>query len=333
MAANPIPKNAFTSARRRIRKFVWHTPLETSKILSKRVGANVYLKMENWQRTGSFKIRGALNKMLVISEDEADRGVITASAGNHGLGVALAAELLGQSWRVVVPVGASIVKLRKLKEYQGEVIEAGRDYDEAEDIAHQIEHDCKLTFIHAFDDPVVIAGQGTIGVEILEDLPDIDVVVVPVGGGGLISGVALAVKSSRPGVKVIGVQPSSSPAMHAALSRGKVVETPIDETIADGLAGRFVSDLTLTVAQDYVDDVVLVDESEIIAAMNFLLKEMRILVEGAAAVGVAALLYRKINATGKKIVVLITGRNIDIKALTKVLNSDSMSNIGENIER
>ena len=320
MGTKPIPLKAIASARRRIRQFIWHTPLEPSKTLSQKTGADVYFKMESWQRTGSFKIRGALNRMLTLSKNEAARGIITASAGNHGLGVAHAAELLGQNWRVVVPIGASIVKIRKLQEYKGEVIEAGRDYDEAEDIAHQIEHDCNLNFIHAFDDASVIAGQGTIGAEILEDLPDVDLVIVPVGGGGLISGVALAVKSRRPQVKVIGVQPSASPAMHAALAHGQVVETPISPTIADGLAGRFVSSLTLTVTQDYVDDVVLVDESDIIDAMNFLLKEMRVLIEGAAAVGVAALLSGKIRLPAKNIVILLTGRNIDSKTLEKVLN-------------
>jgi threonine dehydratase len=332
MAVQPIPRKAFVKARRRIHPFIWHTPLEACKTLSEKVGANVYLKMESWQRTGSFKIRGALNRMLDLSNEESVRGVITASAGNHGLGVTYAAELVNVRWRVVVPVGASVAKLRKLREYKGEVIEAGRDYDEAEDIAHQIERDCELTFIHAFDDPVVIAGQGTVGAEVLDDLPNVDSVVVPVGGGGLISGVALSIKSKRPQAKIIGVQSNSSPAMHAALARGYVVETPIQDTIADGLAGRFVSDLTLSVTKDYVDNVVLVEESEIIEAMNFLLRENRIIAEGAAAVGVAAVLLGKIQAYSKNVVILVTGRNIDIEKLATVLHSDTTVALGDHSE-
>lgn len=278
------------------------------------------MKMEHWQHTGSFKVRGALSRMMTLSEAAREKGIITASAGNHGLGVAYASEILGIRSRIVLPVTASPTKLRLLKFYGVEIVQAGEDYDEAEDIAHRIEADCGLTFVHAFDDAKIIAGQGTLALEVLKDLPDPDIFLVPLGGGGLISGMAITLKKYCPHAKVIGIQSTASPAVYRALQANQVIETPIDETIADGLAGRLVSPKIFETIQKYVDDVILVDEKDIVLAILYLLQQQHTLIEGAAAVGVAALLSHKISITNKKCVVLLTGRNIDVSTVKTVMN-------------
>ncbi|HEX9971438.1 MAG TPA: pyridoxal-phosphate dependent enzyme, partial [bacterium] len=249
------------------------------------------------------------------------RGVITASAGNHGLGVAFASEICGVKARIVLPVNAAPTKVHMLYQFGVEIVQAGRDYDEAEDVAHQIERDCHLTFVSGFDDPEVISGQGTIALEILNAIPDPDIILVPIGGGGLISGIAITVKERKPNVKIIGVQSEASPAMHRAWQMDMVVETPIDETIADGLAGRLVSPSILATVQKYVDDIVVVSEKEIIRTILFLLQQNHTLVEGAAAVSVAALSSGKIDIEGKTCVAVLTGRNIDIEMVRKVMRN------------
>jgi len=315
-----VPHIAVETAHRRIHKYIRETPIEFCHSLSHLQRGKIFFKMENWQKTGSFKVRGALNSMLALKDREKEKGVITASAGNHALGVAYAAELLGIKARVVLPVNASMAKVRKLRYYGCQIIQAGQDYDEAEDIAHQIEQDVDLTFVHAFDDATIIAGQGTIGKEILQQLPETEIVVVPVGGGGLISGIASAIKKEHPEIRIIGVQSVASPAMKAALREGKVVETPIEDTVADGLAGRFVSDLTLELTRMLVDDLVLVEEKDIYKAIRFLIDDARLLVEGAAAVSVAAVLAKKLDVTDKNVVLLLTGRNISSEVVEKILN-------------
>jgi threonine dehydratase len=307
------------SAYRLIKKYIRNTPIEPCRSLSDLTRGQVFLKMEHWQKTGSFKIRGALNRLHALSPDEKSRGVITASAGNHGLGVAYASDLLGIKARIVLPVNAAATKVRMLNQFNVEIIQAGRDYDEAEDMAHQIEKDCNLTFVSGFDDPAVISGQGTIAIEILNALPDPDIILVPIGGGGLISGIAITVKEKNPDIQIIGVQSEASPAMYRALQVNMVVETPIEATIADGLAGRLVSPAIFTTIQKYVDDVIVVKEQDIVKAILFLLQQNHTLVEGAAAVGVAALLSGEINIEGKKCVVVLTGRNIDIEMVRTVL--------------
>ncbi|MFQ6115608.1 MAG: threonine/serine dehydratase, partial [bacterium] len=277
-----------------------------------------YFKLENWQKTGSFKLRGALNKLLSLSPEKKQRGIISASAGNHGLGVALAAKLLHVEGKIVVPVNASPAKLKALEQYHLEIIQKGVDYDEAEEFAWQLQRCEALTFIHAFSDLEIIAGQGTIGLEILAQLPDVETVLVPIGGGGLISGVAAAVKSMNPKVKVIGVQSEASPAMYNSIRAGKVLETPIEDTIADGLAGRFVSELTLRLTQQYVDDIILVSEEAIKKGVKLILESEHMLIEGSASVGVAALLENKIRRSGKTVIIL-TGRNIDVNLLKIVV--------------
>ncbi len=309
------------SALRRIKKYIRNTPLEEFKNLSQQSFGHIYLKLENWQKTGSFKVRGALNRMLTLSEEEKSRGVITASAGNHGLGVAYASELLGIRARIVAPVSAAPTKIRMLNNFGVEVVQAGRDYDESEDVAHRIENDCQLTFVHAFEDPYIIAGQGTIALEILDALPETDIIVVPVGGGGLISGIAITAKKIKPEIKIIGVQSEASPAMYRAWKTNQAIESPILDTVADGLAGRLVSPTILATVKKYVDDLVLISEKEIISAMLYLLQMEHILVEGAAAVGVAAVRSKKIAVEDKNVVIVISGRNIDAEIIKLVVNS------------
>ena len=318
-----ISKSAVKNAAIRIADYINQTPIEYCRVLSRNLGGDIYFKMENWQKTGSFKIRGALNKMLLLEKPEKKKGVITASAGNHGLGVAYASELLNIKARIVLPVNASVAKVRKLSYYGCEVIQAGHDYDEAEDVAHQIEKDCNLTFVHAFDDPDIIAGQGTIGSELLDQLPRLDMIIIPIGGGGLIGGVASILKQVNPGIYVVGVQPSASPAMKESLIAGKVVETPIKETLADGLAGRFVSEFTLQLTNQYVDDVVLVSEKEIRHAMKFMVEDAHLLIEGAAAAGLAAITSEKISVENKKVGVILTGRNISPSIVASILTQNN----------
>lgn len=315
-----ITLSGVKAAHEKIRSHIRKTPLEFSQQLSEQTGNEVYLKLENWQKTGSFKIRGAVNKMLSLSDEEQQKGIITASAGNHGLGVAHAAKLLGIQGKIIVPENASLAKIKALQNYELDLLKRGDDYDEAEEIAWNIQKQEDLTFIHAFSDPEIIAGQGTIGIEILEDLPDAETILVPIGGGGLISGVAIAAKSINPEVKIIGVESEASPAMSNSVQARKNIETPIEETIADGLAGRFVTDLTLALTQKYVDGVVLVSEKGIKDAIKVMVENEHMLIEGSAAVGVAALLESKITPQGKTVVIL-TGRNIHTKILKAILDT------------
>jgi len=312
-----ITFSQITSAHKRIQLHIRKTPLEFSPQLSEQAGSEVYLKLENWQKTGSFKIRGALNKMLSLSSEEKQKGIITASAGNHGLGVAYAAKMLGIQGKIIVPENASPAKIKALQNYELELLKQGRDYDEAEEIAWEIQKREDLTFVHGFSDPEIIAGQGTIGLEILEDLPDANTIVVPIGGGGLIAGIAIAAKSINSKVKVVGVQSEASPAMFNSVQAARCVETPIEETIADGLAGRFVTELTLEVSQKYVDKIVLVSEKCIKQAIKLIIENEHMLIEGSAAVGVAALLEEKVK-TQEKIVVILTGRNIHSQVLKEL---------------
>ncbi len=309
MATSKTNPFQIQNAKNSISRYIHATPLEKSLALSKQFNSEIYLKLENWQTTGSFKVRGALNKMLSLSEEEKQRGVITASAGNHALGVAYAAKLLGISGKIVVPENASPAKMAALQNYGLELIKSGADYDDSEAIAWDIQKKDKLTFVHAFSDPETIAGQGTIALEILESLPDTKQIVVPVGGGGLISGVAIAAKAINPKIKIIGVQSEASPAMHAALAADKVIETPIFDTIADGLAGRFVAGETLEFVKKYVDDVVLIQESSIVKAIQVIFEAEHFIVEASAAVGIAAMLDNQIKST-QNTVFILTGRNI-----------------------
>lgn len=308
-------------AKEKIQPHIRVTPLEFSADLSKILHSPIYLKFENWQKTGSFKVRGALNKILSLTPEQQQTGVITASAGNHGLGVAYAAQLLQIPAKIVVPENASLAKVRALSHFNIELIKKGRDYDEAEEVAWELQKRQRLTFVHAFDDPEIIAGQGTIAPEILEALPETKTIVVPVGGGGLISGVALAAKTINPEIRVVGVQPDASPAMVNSIQAGNVVETPIGETVADGLAGRFVSQLTLSLTQKYVDEIVVVSENAIHKAVKLILEAEHTMIEASAAVGIAAVLQNEIKLSNKA-VFLLTGRNLDLRLLKEILNQD-----------
>jgi len=310
--------DSIIKAQNSLSAFVRQTPLQRSEYFSHLFGEKVYLKLENWQKTGSFKIRGALHKISQLSPDEKSRGIITASAGNHALGVANAAKLYGIKTKIIVPADASAAKIHALNQYNLDLIVDGNDYDEAEEIALEIQRQEKLTFVHAFSDETIISGQGTIALEILEQLPDVKNMIVPVGGGGLISGMAVAAKAKKTDVKIVGVQSEASPAMFNSLQVGMNVETPIKETIADGLAGRFVTDLTLHLVQEYVDDMTLVSENAIKEAVKCAFTQEHLLLEGSAAVGLAAILENKLKLKGETAVIL-TGRNISLEVFKNII--------------
>jgi threonine dehydratase len=295
------------------------TTPDRSHTFSERTGADVHLKLENFQRTGAFKIRGALNKIRQLSAAEREAGVVTASAGNHAQGVALAATTEGVDSKVVMPENAPISKLRATRGYGAEVVLAGADYDEAAEHAHEIERRENRTYIHAFDDEAVMAGQGTIGLEIAEDCPDVDTVLVPIGGGGLISGVATAVKAETD-ARVIGVQAEGASAVADSLRKGSPVEYDRVDTIADGIAVRSTGTLTLPVIRERVDRVVTVPDAATANALVALLERSKTLVEGAGAVPLAALLEGTFDyEPDETIVVALCGGNIDLNVLTTVI--------------
>jgi len=297
-----------------------HTPLTASHAFSDLTGADVRLKLENTQRTGAFKIRGATNRIERLSAEERAAGVVTASAGNHGQGVALAASRLGVDATIVMPEQAAVSKVEATEHYGAEVVLHGVDYDSAAAHAHELEAERGLTYVHAFEDDDVMAGQGTIGLEILEDCPEVDTVVVPIGGGGLISGIATAVKGAKPDVRVVGVQAEGAASAARSLEAGHVVELDAVDTIADGLAARRVGDRTFAVIAERVDEVVTVSDSEIAVAVMLALERAKTLVEGAGAVPLAALLAGAIDVEPDETVVAVcSGGNIDMNVLTTVL--------------
>jgi threonine dehydratase len=299
----------------RIRPYVVRTPLERSARLSERSGADVWLKLECFQSTGSFKLRGALNALLPLSDEQRRRGVITASAGNHGLGVARAAQLLGIQAAVVLPETASTAKVEALRTSGAELVLAGATYDQAEAAGRQLAGDRAALFVSAYNDPAVVAGGGTIALEILEDLPQARTLVVPAGGGGLIGGVGLAAHGVDPNIVVHGVQSEASPALYAAKQAGRRVEVEVKDSLADGLSGNVEEgSITLDLVREHVRDVALVTELDIAEAMRRLVCEEHALVEGSAAVGVAALERRLVDAVGPTVVIL-TGRNVAASVL------------------
>jgi threonine dehydratase len=308
------------AARDRVAETARHTPLDYSHTFSAMTGAEVHLKLETFQRTGSFKIRGATNKIATLSEAEKEAGVVTASAGNHAQGVALAATRIGVDSTIVMPEHAPISKVKATRSYGAEVVLHGEDYDAAAEKAHEIEAAEGRTYVHAFDDWTVMAGQGTIGLEIVEDLPNVDTVVVPIGGGGLIAGIATAVKAHDADVRVVGVQAEGASSVAASLQKGHVVERDSVETIADGIATRKVGDQTFAVIEDRVDEVVTVTDSEIAVALTRLLERSKTLVEGAGAVALAALLEDRFDyEAGEVVVPALCGGNIDMNMLTTVI--------------
>ncbi|HET9002194.1 MAG TPA: threonine/serine dehydratase [bacterium] len=295
------------------------TPLVRSTALGRLLDARLWLKAECLQKTGSFKVRGVLNKLAALSDEEKRRGLITVSAGNHGQAVAYGAAAEGLDCVVVMPSYASPAKIAACRGYGAEVLVDG-DVHEAFEKTRELEETRGLTLLHPYDDPLIIAGQGTIGLEIFEDLPGVHTVLVPIGGGGLISGIAAALKLSRPDIRVIGVEPEGAPTLSRALEQGAPVRLDSVDTIADGLTGPIAGDLTLAAVQQFVDDVVLVSDAEIRDAMRLLLERTKLLAEPAGAAATAALLARRVTpAPDSEVVALLSGGNIDRERLKALL--------------
>lgn len=282
--------------------------------------SEIYLKTENLQLTGSFKLRGAYYKISQLTDEEKARGVIACSAGNHAQGVALGATHNGIKSLICLPAGAPISKVEATKGYGAEVCLVPGVYDDAYAKAIELQKEYGYTFVHPFDDPKVIAGQGTIGLEILEQMPDVEAVIVPIGGGGLISGVAYAIKTLRPEIKVYGVQSSGAPSMARSLQEGHITHLSNVSTIADGIAVKEPGINTFEMVNKYVDEVVTVSDDEIAAAILMLLETQKVVSEGAGAVSVAAAMFNKVPIKGKKTVCLVSGGNIDVNTLNRVIN-------------
>ena len=303
----------------RIRGSIVVTPFVHSEKFSQQTGNSIFLKLENLQMTGAFKERGALNKILLLSDEERRRGVIAASAGNHAQAVAYHATKRGIQAQICMPLTTPLVKVSATRGYGAEVILVGANYDEACEEALRRCKEYGLTFIHPFDDEAVIAGQGTLGIEMLEQHGDLDALVIPVGGGGLIAGVACAVKEINPRIRVIGVQSSKLASMKAALEKNALVTLPANKTIADGIAVRCAGTLTFPLVRKYVDEIVTVDEEEIASAILQLLEKEKMLAEGAGAAATAAVLNRKTPNPGKKLGVLVSAGNIDVSLLSLII--------------
>lgn len=281
--------------------------------------AQIFLKPENLQHTGSFKLRGAYYKISQLTDEEKARGVIACSAGNHAQGVALGAAHNGIKAVICLPAGAPISKVEATKSYGAEVVMVPGVYDDAYERAISLRDEEGYTFVHPFDDPKVIAGQGTIGLEILEEMPDVEAVIVPIGGGGLIAGVAFALKMLRPDVKVYGVQAEGAPSMAHSISQGHKVHLDSVRTVADGIAVKEPGELTYSLVKEYVDEVVTVSEDEIAAAILALIEKQKLVAEGAGAVSVAAAMFNKVPIKGKKTVCIVSGGNIDVTSLNRVI--------------
>jgi threonine dehydratase len=308
-------------ARERIKEQIYLSPFPHSETISQLTGSKIFFKLENLQLTGSFKERGALNRLLTLTPEEARRGVIAASAGNHGMAVAYHSRRLNIASTIVMPVSAPLIKVTRVRQYGAESVLCGNDYDSALAEALRLSKERGLTFISAFDDPWVVAGQGTIGLELYEQNPDLDAVIVPVGGGGLIAGIALALKTLLPKVSVIGVQAEALPSMKAALAQGAPAQLPAATTIADGIAVRAVGATPLELVKKYVDQIVTVSEGEIANAVLMLLEIEKTVAEGAAAVPLAALVHKKISLAGKNVGLVVSGGNIDMNLTARIIET------------
>jgi len=305
-----------------IGNLVKRTPLLRSRFLSEFCDGKVYLKLENEQITSSFKIRGTLNKMLRLSTKDMKRGIVTASAGNHAQAIAIGAEKLKLQAHIVIPKSTPKIKVNKIKKYDVDLIIHGDFYDQAEQKAMNLAKSKKWTYISPYNDELVIAGHGTIGLEIYQDLPSVDIVIVPVGGGGLISGVSVAVKSINPNIRVLGVQSRASPVMCESLKAGEIVNIELRESIADGLYGGLEKgSITFKIVQEYVDNLLLVEEETIMKAISLLWNKEKQVVEGAGAVTVALLLEKRGYFMGKEVVAIVSGGNISDDLFQKILSS------------
>ncbi len=308
------------AARERIRSAVYCSPFAYSRTLSERLGSQLYLKLENLQMTGSFKERGACNRLELLTKAEREHGVITASAGNHAQGVAFHARRLGVPATIVMPLATALVKVSATRELGANVVLHGANFDEAKAEAYRLEKEMGATFVHPFDDEAVMAGQGTIGLELLEQNPYLDAVLVPIGGGGLISGIAVALKETNPKIRVYGVEAAAAPSMTAALKSGEPVEVDSRHSIADGIAVRRVGQLCHEVCAKYLDDVITVEEEAVAEAVLLLLEREKTVAEGAGAASLAGVLSRKLPIAGKRVGILVTGGNIDVNLISRVID-------------
>jgi threonine dehydratase len=309
------------AARRRISDRIFVSPCAYSEMLSRATGTKLWLKLENLQMTGSFKERGACNKLAAMPAEDRARGVICASAGNHAQAVAYHAQRLGIDATIVMPETTPLVKISRTKAFGGRVVLHGTNFDEAQVRAREIEAEEKRIFVHPFDDELVIAGQGTIGLELLEQNPYIEAIVVAIGGGGVAAGIAVAIKETNPRIKVFGVETTSLASMKAALEAGSPVTLPAARTIAEGIAVRRAGDMTLEIVKKYLDDLVVVDEEEIAEAILALLEGEKTVAEGAGAAPLAALLHKRIpSVLGKKVAAVIGGGNIDVNVISRIID-------------
>jgi threonine dehydratase len=325
----PIPltlQNIF-QARQRIAAIARKTPLLRSEALLAHTGATVYLKLETLQETGSFKVRGAANKILSLGTAARQQGVVTVSTGNHGRAVAYVARQVGLPATVCLSERVPANKVEALRRLQAEVIRHGQSQDEAEIQARQLEQERGLTLIPPFDDPDIITGQGTLGLELLEDLPDLETVLVPLSGGGLIAGIALALKTTNPKIRVVGLSMERAAVMYHSLQAGQPVQLPEEPTVADSLQGGIglANDHTFGLVQHYVDEVILLSEAEIAAGMAFAFFEHHLVLEGAGAVGIAALLANKVPHLGRKVAIILSGGNVDLQAFLGVVQAPKLN--------
>ncbi len=309
------------TAREVIKDEIYRTPLLPSKSLNNPGNNQVFLKLENMQRAGSFKVRGAFNKLAHLTDEEKSKGVIASSAGNHAQGVALAASTYGIESTIVMPVDAPTSKIIATEGYGANVILSGESFDEAGDRARELQKETGVTFLHAFNDEHVVAGQGTVGLEILEDLEDVDAIVVPIGGGGLIAGIAVAAKTLKPEIKIIGVESENADSMKQSLQAGEVIRCAARKTIADGIAVNEPGHITYKIIQKYVDEIITVTEDEIKKAVFKLVEKEKLIVEGGGAVSMAAIMSGKLNIENSKIVAVISGGNIDMNLVKNIIDS------------
>ena len=322
MSTEQVTLQMVQEAQERLKGVAQKTGLSYTNSVSDLAGCDVWLKLENLQRTGSFKLRGAYNKVASLTTEEREKGVIAASAGNHAQGVALAASVYGCQSTICMPKHAPLTKVAATRGYGANVVLHGDFFDEAAAKAVELTKEHGYTFVHPFNDPLVIAGQGTIALEIIEQLPDVDVIVAPIGGGGLISGLAVAAKNVNPKIKVIGVQTENMPSMKESIDQGHILTVNGKASLADGITVKTPGDVTYELCKQYVDDIVTVDETEIAGAILLLLERVKTVSEGAGAVPVAALMNGKISGIrNKKVAALVSGGNIDVNNMTRVINS------------